>query len=208
MQYQTINPYTEELVQTFPLHTDGEIESIIAKAEKAYETDWGRRPLAARKAIIKKAALLLRENPNKYAELSTLEMGKLLGEARSEVAISAAILDYFADNADTFLAPEKLPVKDGEAVVESAPLGVLFCIEPWNYPYYQLARVAAPNLMLGNTVICKHAPNVPQCALAFEKLFLDAGAPAGIWTNVFATNEQSAKIVADSRIIAGSGAWR
>ena len=77
---------------------------------------------------------------------------------------------------------------------------MLFCVEPWNYPYYQLARVAGPNLALGNTVICKHAPNVPQCALAFEKLFLDAGAPVGTWTNVFITNEQSAKVIADNRI--------
>ena len=200
MLYQTINPYTEELVQTFPLHTDGEIESIIAKAEKTYATDWSRRSLAARKAIIKKAASLLRENVDEFARLSTLEMGKLFREARSEVRLSAAILEYFADNAEAFLAPEKLSVKKGEAVIESAPLGVLFCIEPWNYPYYQLARVAGPNLMLGNTIICKHAPNVPQCALAFEKLFLDAGAPAGTWTNVFITNEQSAKIIADSRI--------
>ncbi len=85
-------------------------------------------------------------------------------------------------------------------MIENAPLGVLFCIEPWNYPYYQLARVAGPNLMLGNTIISKHAPNVPQCAMAFEKLFLDAGAPAGTWTNVFISNEQSAKVIADSRI--------
>src|SRR5262249_57062793 len=88
----------------------------------------------------------------------------------------------------------------GEAIIENAPLGVLFCIEPWNYPYYQLARVAGPNLMLGNTIIAKHAPSVPQCALAFEKLFLDAGAPVGVWTNVFITNEQSARIIADNRI--------
>ena len=200
MQYQTINPYTEELVKTFPLHTDAEIESIIAKAEKTYETDWSRRPLAERKAIVKKAAALLRENLDEYAALSTLEMGKLFREAQSEARISADIIEYFADNAETFLAPETLAVKKGEAVVESAPLGVLFCVEPWNYPYYQLARVAGPNLMLGNTIICKHAPNVPQCALAFEKLFLDAGAPAGTWTNVFLTNEQSAKVIADSRI--------
>jgi succinate-semialdehyde dehydrogenase/glutarate-semialdehyde dehydrogenase len=200
MQYQTINPYTEELIQTFPLHTDREIESIIAKAETTYEADWSRRSLAERRGIVKKAASLLRENADKYAKLSVLEMGKLLREARWEVALCADILDYYADNADVFLAPEKLLVKGGEAVVESEPLGVLFCIEPWNYPYYQLARVAAPNLMLGNTVICKHAPNVPQCALAFEKLFLDAGAPAGLWTNVFATNEQSATIIADDRI--------
>jgi succinate-semialdehyde dehydrogenase/glutarate-semialdehyde dehydrogenase len=200
MLYQTINPFTEALVQTFPQHSDRDIESIIVKAEKTYETDWSRRSLEARKAVIKKAASLLRERSDEFARLATLEMGKLLREAKGEVALSANILEYFADNAETFLAPEKLAVKKGEAVIESAPLGVLFCIEPWNFPYYQLARVAGPNLMLGNTVIAKHAPNVPQCALAFEKLFLDAGAPAGVWTNVFITNEQSATVIADSRI--------
>lgn len=201
MQYQSINPYTEELAQAFPLHSDGEIESIIAKAEKTYAKDWSRRSLADREAVVRKAASLLRNNADEYAKLSSLEMGKLFREAQSEVEICAAILDYFADNAGAFLAPETIAVSKGEAVIESAPLGVLFCVEPWNYPYYQLARVAAPNLMLGNTVICKHAPNVPQCALAFEKLFRDAGAPEGVWTNVFATNEQSAKIIADSRIM-------
>jgi succinate-semialdehyde dehydrogenase/glutarate-semialdehyde dehydrogenase len=98
------------------------------------------------------------------------------------------------------MAPEKLKVSGGEAVVENAPLGVLFCIEPWNFPYYQLARVAGPNLMVGNTLIVKHAPNVPQCALAFEKLFLDGGAPTGTYTNVFLSNEQAAEVIADPRI--------
>ena len=200
MLYQTINPYTEDLVQTFPQHTDGDIESIIAKAQQTYATDWSVKSLAQRKAIVKKAAAILRERVDEFARLSTLEMGKLFREARSETLLSAAILEYFADGAEAFLAPEKLSVAKGEAVIESAPLGVLFCIEPWNYPYYQLARVAGPNLMLGNTIICKHAPNVPQCALAFEKLFLDAGAPVGTWTNVFITNEQSANVIADSRI--------
>jgi succinate-semialdehyde dehydrogenase / glutarate-semialdehyde dehydrogenase len=200
MLYQTINPFTEELVQTFPQHKDEDIESIIVKAERTYADDWSRRSIAARKAVIKKAASILRERSDEFARLATLEMGKLFREGKSEVALSADILEYFADNAEVFLAPEKLAVKRGEAVIESAPLGVLFCIEPWNFPYYQLARVAGPNLMLGNTVICKHAPNVPQCALAFEKLFLDAGAPAGMWSNVFITNEQSAKVIADRRI--------
>ncbi|HEV7607174.1 MAG TPA: NAD-dependent succinate-semialdehyde dehydrogenase [Steroidobacteraceae bacterium] len=200
MLYQTINPYTEDLIRTFPLHTDADIERIIARAEKTYATDWSRRSIAERKVIIKKAASILREQVDEFARLATLEMGKLFREARGEALISADILEYFADNADAFLAPEKLSVKKGEAVIESAPLGVLFCIEPWNYPYYQLARVAGPNLMVGNTMITKHAPNVPQCALAFEKLFLDAGAPAGTWTNIFITNEQSANVIADSRI--------
>jgi succinate-semialdehyde dehydrogenase/glutarate-semialdehyde dehydrogenase len=200
MQYQTTNPYTEEFIQTFPQHTDSDVESIIDRADKTYASDWSLRSLAQRKVIIKRAASLLRERLDDFATLSTLEMGKLFREARSEVLLSAAILEYFADRAEEFLAPEKLTVDSGEAVIESAPLGVLFCIEPWNYPYYQLARVAGPNLMLGNTVICKHAPNVPQCALAFEKLFLDAGAPVGVWTNVFITNEQAANVVADGRI--------
>jgi succinate-semialdehyde dehydrogenase / glutarate-semialdehyde dehydrogenase len=200
MQYQTINPYTEELVRTFDLHSDSEAEAIVAKADETYKADWSKRSPAARKAVVKKAASILRERIEEFAGYSTLEMGKLLREGRSELSLCADILDYFADNAETFLAPEKIDVKDGEAFIETAPLGVLFCVEPWNFPYYQLVRVAAPNLMIGNTVICKHAPNVPQCALAFERLFLDAGAPAGVWTNVFLTNEQAAKVIADSRI--------
>ena len=126
-------------------------------------------------------------------------MGKLFREAQAEVELSADILDYYGDNAEKFLAPEKLKVDEGEAFIESEPLGVLFCVEPWNFPYYQLARVAGPNLMAGNTLIVKHAPNVPQCALAFEKLFLDAGAPVGAYTNVFLSNEQAATAIADKR---------
>ena len=200
MAYQTINPYTEHLVETFPEHTDAQLEAIIAKAEETYETNWNLRPLAGRKAIVKKAASILREKRDEFAKPITLEMGKLFGEARGEVDLSADILDYYADNAEEFLAPRELKVDEGEAVIENAPLGVLFCVEPWNFPYYQLARVAGPNLMVGNTLIVKHAPNVPQCALAFEKLFLDAGAPVGAYTNVFLSNEQAAKAVADPRI--------
>jgi len=200
MLYQSINPYTEELVQEFPQHTNKQLEAIIDQAEKTYATDWSLRPLSSRRAILKKAAALLRANLDEHARGVTLEMGKLLREARGELLLSADILDYYADNAEQFLAPEKIAVKGGEAFIESAPLGVIFCVEPWNFPYYQLVRVAAPNLMLGNTVIAKHAPNVPQSALAFEKLFRDAGAPAGTWTNVFITNEQSAAVIADKRI--------
>jgi succinate-semialdehyde dehydrogenase / glutarate-semialdehyde dehydrogenase len=200
MAYQTINPFTEELVKTFREHTDAQLEAIIAKAEEIYEKDWSLRPLAERKAIVKKAASILREKRDEFATPITIEMGKLFREAQGEVELSADILDYYADNAEKFLAPEKLKVKEGEAFVESEPLGVLFCVEPWNFPYYQLARVAGPNLMVGNTLIVKHAPNVPQCALAFEKLFLDAGAPAGAYTNVFLSNEQAATAIADKRI--------
>src|SRR5208337_2885875 len=184
MEYQTINPFTEELIKTFPQHTDAQLQKIIAKAKAVYENDWRLRSLKERKAILKKAAGILREKLDEFAKPVTLEIGKLFREAQAEVTLSADILDYYADNAATFLAPRKLKVADGEAVVESEPLGVLFCVEPWNFPYYQLARVAGPDLMSGNVLIIKHAPNVPQCALAFEKLFLDAGAPEGVYANV------------------------
>jgi succinate-semialdehyde dehydrogenase / glutarate-semialdehyde dehydrogenase len=200
MAYQTINPYTEELVKTFPDHTEEQLETIIAQAQAAFQNDWSRRPLAERKAIVKKAASIMREKRDEFARPITLEMGKLFREAQGEVDLSADILDYYADNAEAFLAPEKLTVDEGEAFVENAPMGVIFCVEPWNFPYYQLARVAGPNLMVGNTLIVKHAPNVPQCALAFEKLFLDAGAPAGAYTNVFLSNDQAAVAIADKRI--------
>jgi len=200
MLYQTINPFTEKLVKTFPEHTDAELEDIIANAEAVYENDWRLRTLDERRAVVKKAAAILRKNRDEFATPITLEMGKLFREAQAEVDLSADILDYYADNAAAFLAPRKLHVAEGEAVVESEPMGVLFCVEPWNFPYYQLARVAGPDLMSGNVLIIKHAPNVPQCALAFEKLFLDAGAPEGVYTNVFLSNEQAARAVADPRI--------
>jgi succinate-semialdehyde dehydrogenase/glutarate-semialdehyde dehydrogenase len=200
MPYQTINPFTEKLVKTFTEQTDEQLQSIIAQAEDTYSNDWSKRSLADRKKVLKNAVKIFREKREEFAQYITLEMGKLLTESRGEVDLSADILEYYADNAEAFLAPEKLKVSGGEAVVENAPLGVLFCIEPWNFPYYQLARVAGPNLMLGNTLIVKHAPNVPQCALAFEKLFLEAGAPKGTYTNVFISNEQAATVVADPRI--------
>src|SRR5271166_1962190 len=119
MAYKTINPYTEELIEVFTEHTDAQLDSIIAKAEETYQNDWNLRPLADRKAIVKKAASILREKPDEFAKPTTLEMGKLFREAQAEVKLSADILDYYADNAETFLAPRKLKVAEGAAVVES-----------------------------------------------------------------------------------------
>ena len=201
MAYQTINPFTEELVKTFKEHTDTQLAEIIAKAADAYQKHWRLKSFAERKAVVKRAASILRTKHDEFAKLITLEMGKLYGEAQAEVTLSADILDYYADIAESFLAPRKLQVTEGgEAVIENEPLGVIFCVEPWNFPYYQLARVAGPNLMAGNVLIVKHAPNVPQCALAFEKLFREAGAPEAAYTNVFLSNEQAAQAIADARV--------
>jgi succinate-semialdehyde dehydrogenase/glutarate-semialdehyde dehydrogenase len=130
----------------------------------------------------------------------TLEMGKLIDQARGEVVLSADIIDYYAKNAERFLAPERLKPSSGEAEVESTPFGVLFGVQPWNFPYYQLARFAAPNLMAGNVVVVKHAGCVPQCAIAFEKLWLEAGAPVGAYTNLLISHDQVNRVIDDPRI--------
>ena len=137
---------------------------------------------------------------DEFAHIMTLEMGKRISEARGEVEFSANILGYYAKNAERFLAPVKLHPTLGEGHMESSPIGVVFCVEPWNFPYYQLARVAGPHLMAGNTLLVKHAGIVPQCAIAFEKLLTDAGAPAGLYTNLLVSHDQSDRIVDDPRV--------
>jgi succinate-semialdehyde dehydrogenase/glutarate-semialdehyde dehydrogenase len=200
MAYRSINPFTEELLSSFQEDTDVEVEAILATSESIFLNDWRRRSFSDRGAILKKAAAILRERCNELAAVATAEMGKLYRDAQTEIRLCANIFDYYAENAERFLAPRKLDVEKGEAYVETAPLGPIFCIEPWNFPFYQLARVAAPNLMAGNVIVMKHAPSVPQCALAFAAVLSDAGAPPGVYANVFLTNEQAANVIADHRI--------
>ena len=142
----------------------------------------------------------MRARIDEFARPVTLEMGKLIDQARGEVVLSADIIDYYAKNAERFLAPEHLKPSSGEAEVESSPFGVLFGVQPWNFPYYQLARFAAPNLMAGNVVMVKHAGCVPQCAIAFEKLWLEAGAPVGAYTNLLISHDQVNRVIDDPRI--------
>ena len=200
MAYQTINPYDGKVLQTFDPLGAAQLEEKLQRASECFRNDWSAKSYAERAAILARAAAILRERPEEFAKLITLEMGKLLPQSLGEVALSAAILDYYAQNAEGFLAPEKLTTPRGEAQVESSPVGVLFGVEPWNYPYYQIARFAAPNLMAGNVVMVKHASSVPQCALAFERLMEEAGAPAGAYTNLFISKEQVAQVIDDPRI--------
>jgi succinate-semialdehyde dehydrogenase/glutarate-semialdehyde dehydrogenase len=199
MSYQTINPASGEVLQSFPDIADAALEAVLANAASVYET-WRHKSYAERAKIIAKAAALLHEQAEAFAHTMTLEMGKRISEARGEVEFSSRILAYYAKNAETFLAPVKLHPTRGQAHMESSPIGVIFCVEPWNFPYYQLARVAGPHLMAGNTMVVKHSSNVPRCALAFEKLLLDAGAPKGLYTNVFVTHAQTDTIIKDARI--------
>jgi succinate-semialdehyde dehydrogenase/glutarate-semialdehyde dehydrogenase len=199
MSYQSVNPYDGKVSKTFPELTDKQLESSIARAADCYET-WRRKTFAERAVIVEKAAAIMHTRADEFARHATLEMGKRIGEARGEVEFSSQILSYYAKNAERFLAPVKLHPTLGEAHMESSPIGVVFCVEPWNFPYYQLARVAGPHLMAGNVVMVKHAGCVPECAIAFEKLWIEAGAPVGLYTNLLITHEQAERIVDDPRI--------
>ncbi len=200
MAYQSKNPYNGEVGKTFDEISDAQLEACIKAADDCFRTQWRNTRFDERKAILKRAATIMRERSQDFAALITLEMGKLIAQSQGEVALCAAILDYYADHAEQFLAPETLAAGRGEAMVESSPLGVLFGVEPWNYPYYQIVRFAAPNLMAGNVVMVKHASNVPQCALAFEGLMREAGAPAGAYTNLFVSKDQVGCIIDDDRV--------
>lgn len=197
MGYATTNPYTGEVVKTFPDATDSEIIKAIEGADKAFSS-WKETSFTLRANVMQKAADLLRKDVAAYAKLLTLEMGKITTEAEAEVELSAAILEYYAKNAEALLASEKLPVADpaeGEAFIVHEPLGVLLAVEPWNFPYYQVARIIAPQLSAGNTVLLKHAGIVPQCAAAFEKLMLEAGLPKGAFQNLYAAHSQTEMII-------------
>jgi len=197
--YQSVNPYDGRILETFEELTATQLEKAIKTAETCFES-WRHTTFAERAVVVAKAATLMRERVDEFAKPVTLEMGKLIAEARGEVALSADIIEYYAWNAEDFLAPQILKPKLGEAVIESSPFGVLFGVQPWNFPYYQLARFAAPNLMAGNVVMVKHAGCVPQCAIAFAKLWLEAGAPAGAYTNLLISHEQVNQVIDDPRI--------
>lgn len=202
MAYATTNPYTGETLKTFPDATDAEVTAAIEKAHEAF-LSWKDASFAERGRILQNAADILRRDSDDYARLLTLEMGKLFAEAKAEVELSAKIFEYYVRNAEALLKPEPLPVLDpaeGEAILIHEPLGVLLAIEPWNFPYYQIARIIAPQLSAGNTVLLKHASNVPQSAAAFEKLMAEAGLPAGAFRNLYATRTQIELILNDDRV--------
>ncbi len=199
MTYQTINPFNGKTVAAFDTFGDAQLEDKLGVATAAYGA-WRTTSYAARAKIVAKVAELMQAQSAELAGLLTLEMGKRISEARGEVDFSARILAYYAKNAERFLAPVVLHPVHGEAHMESSPIGVIFCVEPWNFPFYQLARVAGPHLMAGNVIMVKHASNVPQCAAAFEKLWIEAGAPAGLYSNLMISHEQTETMIKDVRI--------
>ena len=198
--YQSVNPYNGAVLQTFEDHSDATMWSLLEGAHRAFHDHWSRASYRQRAKIVGTAATLMEERVQDLARLATLEMGKRIRESRDEVFLSSSILKFYAENAERFLASQTVESQSFDASTEYSPLGVLLGIQPWNYPYYQLARFAAPNLMAGNTLLVKHAPGVPQCALAFEAILRDAGAPPGTYANVFLSNEQASALIDDPRI--------
>ncbi|MCZ3388786.1 MAG: NAD-dependent succinate-semialdehyde dehydrogenase [Actinomycetia bacterium] len=200
VEYKVVNPATGTIEKKFPTASDAEISSAIARADGVFRT-WSATPLAERAAAIHRVADLHAERASELAALITREMGKTTAEAIDEVEYSADIYRYYADQAATLLADEPLKASSGgNAFIRKAPIGALLGIMPWNYPYYQVARFAGPNLLVGNTILLKHAPQCPESALAMEAIFHEAGVPADAYINLFATNEQAADVIADTRV--------
>ncbi len=199
MTYQSVNPATGKLLQSFEELSDKELEAKLSTAASCFEI-WRHKTYDERAVVIAKAAAIMHSRADEFAHTMTLEMGKRIGEARGEVEFSSNILAYYAEHAEKFLANVKLHPTMGDGHMESSPIGLVFCVEPWNFPYYQLARVAGPHLMAGNVVLVKHAGIVPQCAIAFEKLWIEAGAPAGLYTNLLISHDQSDRVVDDPRV--------
>ena len=200
MNYRVTNPATGKVESEYPTTTDAEISEVLARAATGYAS-WKLTGPAQRSEIVARVGQLHAERADELAAIITREMGKPTRQAKGEVLYTASIYKYYADNAAELLKDQPLHSNTpGTAVVRKTSIGPILGIMPWNYPYYQVARFAAPNLMIGNTVVLKHAPQCPESALAMAQMFRDAGLPADAYINVFASNEQVATMVADPRI--------
>ncbi len=198
--YRSLNPATGEVLATFDTTTDDQITAAVTAADEAYQT-WRAQPMDARADVVRTVGRLLRERAADLAALARMEMGKALDEGTGEVEFSASIFEFYADRGATLIADQPIPTfSGGTAVVQRRPVGVLLGVMPWNFPFYQVARFAAPNLVLGNTLLLKHAESVPQCALAIADVMRDAGVPDGVYTNLFATFGQVETIIGDHRV--------
>ncbi len=199
MTYRTVNPTTGELLEEFPLATDAEIERGLAGLAAAFES-WRHLGLETRARPLERAAALLEERAQALARLMATEMGKPLAEGEAEARKCAVACRYFAGQAPAFLAERKLETDGSSTVVRHEPLGPVLAIMPWNFPFWQFFRFAAPALMAGNAALLKHAPNTPRCSLAIEALLAEAGFPDGLVRSLFLSNEQAARVIADRRL--------
>jgi len=200
--YAVVNPATGETIKEYQEISDDELRAAIGRADEASRTFPGSTTVAERAALVRRVAELHSERRENLAEIIVREMGKPIEQALMEVDFAAMIYGFYADNAESLMADEQIELMGGEgtALIRRSPFGVLLGIMPWNFPYYQVARFAGPNLVIGNTILLKHAPQCPESAEAMQQIFNDAGAPAGVYENVYATNEQIEWVIADPRV--------
>jgi succinate-semialdehyde dehydrogenase / glutarate-semialdehyde dehydrogenase len=200
--YAVVNPATGETLQTYPTITDAELADAIGRAEAAHRAWAASSTVEERAGLLRTLAGLYNDQAQRLGEIIVREMGKPIEQAVGEVEFSAAIYEYYADNAASLMADEEIEPAEGggSAVVRRSSYGLLLGIMPWNYPYYQVARFAAPNLAIGNTILLKHAPQCPESAAAMEELFGEAGFPQDAYINIYATNDQIADVIADPRV--------
>ena len=200
--YAVVNPATGEMVREYETITDDDLRAAIARAAEAHDSWGAASSVADRAALIRRVGELHLERRQELAEIIVREMGKPVAQALGEVDFVGDIYGFYADNAEELLADEpiKLLAGDGSAVVRKSSLGVLLGIMPWNFPYYQVARFAGPNLAIGNTVLLKPAPQCPESAEAMQEIFDEAGFPAGAYENIFASNAQIEWVIADPRV--------
>jgi succinate-semialdehyde dehydrogenase/glutarate-semialdehyde dehydrogenase len=199
MSFTVINPATGETIEEVPAWDESQIEAALEQAASA-TTDWQTRSFDDRAMLMRKAAQTLRDNVDKYASTITLEMGKLIGDARAEIEKCASCCDYYAENAGEFLKDEAIESDASNSYVTYLPLGTVLAVMPWNFPFWQVFRFAAPALMAGNTGLLKHASNVPGCARAIEDVFNQAGFPKGVFTTLMIRASQVANVIRDPRV--------
>ena len=197
--FKSINPYTQELLAEYPVMDDSRLDQLISRSAAAFDS-WKKTSFSERSSIMKKVARILRRDRERLATLITREMGKIIAEARGEVEKCAMTADYYADHAEGFLKDEILPADYTKSFLVYQPLGVVLGIMPWNFPFWQVFRYAAPTLMAGNTTLLKHAPNVCGAALALEKIFLEAGAPEGVFTTIITDTPAVEKILSSDLV--------
>jgi succinate-semialdehyde dehydrogenase/glutarate-semialdehyde dehydrogenase len=203
MAIATINPATGETLETFPALTDSEIEDRLSAAHRA-SLSWRQTSIEQRAAVLRRAAELLEERKTEYGRLMTLEMGKPIKAAIEEAAKCATACRYYAEHAAEFLADERVDAANERSYVAFQPLGVVLAVMPWNFPFWQVIRFAAPAVAAGNVGLLKHASNVPQCALALEQLFAEAGAPGGVFQSLLIGADAVGRVLADDRVAAAT----
>ena len=197
--FKSIFPYTQELLAEYPLMDDRQLDQAISNASTAYQT-WKKFSFYERGRVLKNVASILRRDQEMLASLITKEMGKITSEAMAEVEKCAGTAEYFADHSEILLKDELLEAGYSKSFVCFQPIGVILGIMPWNFPFWQVFRYAAPTIMAGNTTLLKHAPNVCGCALALEKIFLEAGAPKGVFTSLIIDTPAVAKILSSDTV--------